>query len=74
MTHSDYTTRVITADQGHWLTQNPQPDDPKGITLSTRVFLAANDTPDNWREITEEQAQALRDLIQQAVEEEHPQE
>ena len=31
-----------------------------GTTLSKEVYLGINDTPDRWREITDEEADAIR--------------
>ena len=32
-----------------------------GTTLSKEVYLGINDTPDRWREITDEEADAIRE-------------
>lgn len=44
---------ILTASEGHTIT------DDRG-TLSKEVWLAVNDTPDRWREITDDEADALR--------------
>ncbi|MDE5625209.1 MAG: hypothetical protein K2I61_02690 [Muribaculaceae bacterium] len=51
MTQTDYTTRVLHADQGHFLTQRAEVAIADRAVTDT-VYLAATDTPDNWREIT----------------------
>lgn len=59
MTLKDYTTRVLVADEGHVLTQAGDVN-PLGRSLSPRIYLAATDDPANWREITDEEAEAYR--------------
>lgn len=43
---------VLTADEGMTLTN--------GETYGKKVFLAHNTTADNWREITDSEAEALQ--------------
>lgn len=59
MKESSYTTRVLTAEGGHYLTQTA--DVPIGErTVTDRVYLAVNASPDDWREITADEAEAIR--------------
>ena len=51
MTQTDYTTRVLHADQGHFLTQRAEVAIADRAVTDT-VYLAATDSPGNWREIT----------------------
>lgn len=53
------TTQVLTPTAGHVLTQAEYTPVAERI-LSTKVYLAANDSPDNWREITVAEAEAIR--------------
>ena len=48
-------TTVLLADDGMMLTD--------GETFGTKVHLAPGDSPDNWREIPSEEAQALMDKL-----------
>lgn len=58
MRQTHYTTRVLEPDEGHLLTQAA--DIPAAERVVTaRVYLAANDSPDAWREITAAEAQAI---------------
>lgn len=59
MRQTDYTTRVLEPEDGHFLTQAAQiPDSERLVT--DRVYLAANDSPDAWREITAAEAEAIK--------------
>lgn len=59
MTQTDYTTRVLHADEGHFLTQATEVTTSERIVTDT-VYLAANDSPANWMEITADAAAAIR--------------
>lgn len=55
MKNSDFTVHVIEPDEGHWLTQSDE-----NIPIQERIFskicyLAINDSPDNWKEITDDE-------------------
>lgn len=52
MTQEQYTTMVLKADEGMALTQAADVSVCERIVTDT-VYLAANDSPDNWKEITE---------------------
>lgn len=58
MVESTYTTRVLTASEGCFLTQ-ANLESAENAILSTEVYLAVNDSPENWKEITEEEAQII---------------
>lgn len=55
MRQTDYTTRVLEADDGHKLTQAADVPDAERV-VAAKVYLAANDTPEAWREITNAEA------------------
>lgn len=59
METSTYTTIVLTASADHFLTQ-ASCGDVRNAILSKKVWLAANDSADNWREITVEEAEAIK--------------
>lgn len=59
MVESTYTTRVLTAAEGHFLTQ-ANLENVEGAVISTKVYLAVNDAPENWKEITAEEAEAIK--------------
>lgn len=53
------TDNILTPDDGMMLTQAAEvPIESRIVT--NRVCLAVNDSPDNWREITAEEAEAIR--------------
>lgn len=65
METTQYTTTVLTASEGHKLTQAGEVD-ILARTITPKAFLAATDSPDNWREITDAEADALRAEIEAA--------
>ena len=73
METTQYTTTVLTAAEGHKLTQAGEVD-ILARTITPKAFLAATDSPDNWREITDAEADALRAEIEAAAEREQSQE
>jgi|InofroStandDraft_1065614.scaffolds.fasta_scaffold18566_3 hypothetical protein len=72
METTQYTTTVLTAAEGHKLTQAGEVD-ILARTITPKAFLAATDSPDNWREITDAEADALRAEIEAAAEREQSQ-
>lgn len=67
MRQTDYTARVLTAEAGHYLTQKADMA-PADRTVSKEIWLAATDDPDNWREITQSEAQTINEEKRLAVE------
>ena len=49
------TLRILEADEGHVLTQASDVE-PQNRVYSEKIYLAVNDSPENWMEITQEQA------------------
>lgn len=49
------TLRILEADEGHVLTQATDVE-PQNRVYSAKIYLAVNDSPENWMEITQEQA------------------
>lgn len=69
MIETSYTTRVLEASEGFTLTQSA--DVPLlERSLAKKVYLAVNDSPANWKEITDVEA----DEIRRQQEEEQPEE
>lgn len=62
MKESTYTTRVLIPEEGHYITQAEEVDIEQRI-FSKEVFLAVNDSPANWKEITEDEADMIRETI-----------
>ena len=56
---SNYTVNVIEPNDGFYLTNKENPGD----VLSKKVFLAANDSAENWVEISIEEGDALHAKI-----------
>ena len=56
---SNYTVNIIEPNDGFYLTNKENP----GYILSNKVFLAANDSAENWVEISIEEGDALHAQI-----------
>ena len=56
---SNYTVNIIEPNEGFYLTNKENPGD----ILSKKVFLAANDSAENWVEISIEEGDALHAQI-----------
>ena len=52
LTEQQVTLRKLTPSEGMWLTRTDATTDR---VFSKEVFLGINDSPDNWREATEEE-------------------
>lgn len=59
MIQSNYTVRIIEPSEGFTLTQSADVDLEDRI-LSKKIFLAVNDDPSNWKEITDTEADEIR--------------
>lgn len=59
MIQSNYTVVIIEPTEG-WLTQSADNIEIQDRVFSKKVFLAVNDTVDNWKEISEEQYQVYQ--------------
>ena len=64
MKTSEFTTTVLKADNGKALTQVADVELSHRV-IATIVALGKNDTPDNWREISTEEAEQYRILIEE---------
>lgn len=58
MKQQEYITRVLIPEEGHYITQAGDID-IKQRAFSKEVFLAINDSPSNWKEITADEAEEL---------------
>lgn len=58
MKQQEYITRVITPEEGHLLTQAEDIDIMQRV-FSKEIFLAVTDSPANWKEITEDEANII---------------
>ena len=56
---SNYTVNIIEPNDGFYLTNKENPGD----ILSEKIFLAANDSAENWVEISIEEGDALHAQI-----------
>lgn len=59
MVQNEFKTTVITAEEGKYLTQSFEVDIENRVVAST-IALGKNDTVENWKEITKEEADTIR--------------
>lgn len=59
MKNSNYTVRVIEPEAGFYLTQAAEVNVEDRI-LSKKIFLAINDSEDNWKEISDMEAEVIK--------------
>lgn len=69
MKKSNYTVQIIEPSEGYTLTQSKDVEVQDRI-LSKKIFLAVNDSPDNWKEITDAEAEAIKAEQERLAEEE----
>lgn len=60
MKQTEIVTRVLEPEDGNVLTQAAENIPLSERAYSDRVFLAPNDNPANWREITQAEAEAYK--------------
>ena len=59
MKQSSYTVQIIEPSEGFKLTQASEVSDENRI-FSDKIFLAINDSPSNWKEVPNEDAEACK--------------
>lgn len=70
MIQTTYTTRVLVPEEGHYITQ-AEDVEIKDRVFSNKVFLAYNDSPSNWKEITADEATELMAAKEAALKDEN---
>lgn len=58
MKQQEYITRVLIPEQGYYLTQADEVDIMQRV-FSKELYLAVTDSPANWKEITEDEANVI---------------
>lgn len=56
MIQEEIKIKVLRPSDGHMLTQASDDVDIADRVISDKVYLAVNDTPENWKEITDAEA------------------
>ena len=56
----NYVASFTAASDGHKLTQADTSISADKRTLASKIFLAINDSADNWTEITDEEAETIK--------------
>jgi hypothetical protein len=69
MIKSNYTVIILQPSEGYTLTQSKDVEVQDRI-LSKKIFLAVNDSPDNYKEITDKEAEAIKAEQERLAEEE----
>lgn len=60
MKNSSYTVQIIEPNDGYTITQSADVE-VKDRIFSKKVYLAVNDSASNWKEITDAEADTLRE-------------
>lgn len=68
MRQESFTTIIIEAEEGKFLTQASQDIDIKDRVIGTKVALGRNDSPDNWCEISKADKEEFERLKNEAIE------
>lgn len=68
MKQSQFTTTILEAEEGKYITQVADVDVSQRV-LVTKIALSYYDSPDNWKEITEEEAEELKEHSETSIEE-----
>lgn len=69
MKQSSYTVQIIEPNEGYTLTQSKDVEVADRI-LSKKIYLAKTDSPDNWKEITDTEAEEIKAEQERLAEEE----
>lgn len=59
MVQSEFKTIILKAEEGKYLTQKSDVDIEKRV-IGTTIALGKNDSADNWKEITKEEADSIK--------------
>lgn len=59
MVQSEFKTIILKAEEGKYLTQKSDVDIEKRV-IGTTIALGKNDSVDNWKEITKEEADSIK--------------
>lgn len=60
-------TTVIEAGEGKFLTQVSKSINIRARVVAKRIAIGKNDSPDNWHEISEEEAMEFERQLNQAI-------
>lgn len=67
MKQTEFTTIILTAARGKYLTQASQDIDITKRVIGTKIALGSNDSPDNWCEISKADAEEFERLKNEAI-------
>ena len=59
MQQTSYTMQMIAPEEGKYLTQKSEVDIKRRVITPNKIYLSVQDNPDDWKEISEEEAEAL---------------
>lgn len=68
MTTTEFTTTILKPSDGFVLTQANDDTPLEERTFATLIALGKNDSPDAWKEITEAEAERLKEEINKKTE------
>ena len=59
MQQTSYTMQMIAPEEGKYLTQKAEMDIKRRVITPNKIYLSVQDNPDDWKEISAEEAEAL---------------
>lgn len=65
MKQESFTTIMLEAEEGKFLTQAANKITIPDRIIATKIALDVNDSPENWKEITAEEAEEIEKLKQE---------
>lgn len=68
MTSEQFATTILTAAEGHFLTQADNDTPIANRVVATTIALGRHDAPDNWREIDAAEAERYKQEQEAAME------
>lgn len=60
MKQSNFTVQIIEPSEGYKLTQSADVTIEERIIISDKIYLAVTDKVENWKEITNKEAEAIK--------------
>lgn len=71
MKSNEFTTVIIEAEDNHYLTESDENIELRDRTIATRIALGKFDSADNWKEISQEEADTIKAEQEKLMKAEH---
>lgn len=69
MKQTNFTTIILEADNNKYLTQTSENININERIVASKVAIGSKDSADNWKEITEEEANEIKQAKEEAIKE-----